>query len=100
GADRRPVDLRRVALREHLDLVAVDDDVLAFHADRAGELAVRRVVLREVRIRLRVAEVVHRDDLNLIGALRFIERAQDVAADASVTVDTYLDRHLSEPRSI
>ena len=94
GADRGPVDLRRIALREHLDLVAVDDDRIAFDAHRARELAVRGVVLREVRVGLRIAEVVDRDDLDFVGALGFVERAQDVAADTSVTVDTYFDGHL------
>ncbi len=55
----------------------------------------RGVVLRQVRIGLRVAEIVDRDDLDLVGALRFVQRAQDVAADSSVTVDTHFDRHLS-----
>ena len=45
---------------------------------------------------MRIAQVIDRDDLDFVGALRFIQRAQDVAADTSVTVDTYFDGHLSQ----
>ena len=61
-----PGHLRRVALREHLDAVAVDDDGIAVDADLARELAVRGVVLGQVRIGLRVAEIVDRDDLDFL----------------------------------
>ena len=42
---------------------------ITFDAHRAGKLAVRGVVLREVRVGLRIAEVVDRDDLDFVGAL-------------------------------
>jgi hypothetical protein len=60
---------------------------------------VRRVEARQVRVRFRVAEIVDRDDLDFPVALRLIERPQGVAPDASVTVDTDLDRHACRPLS-
>jgi hypothetical protein len=67
-AELAPRQLRRIALGQHADAVAVDDHVVAVDFDLARELAVRRVVARQVRVGLRVAEVVDRDDLDLARA--------------------------------
>ena len=88
-----------IAFGEDLDAVARiaahgDDDGVAVGLDRAGELAVRRVVLREVRVRLRIAEVVDRDDLEIVLLASFVVRAKDVAADAAVAVDGDFDGHV------
>ncbi len=53
-----------------------------------------RVVTSEVRIRLRVAQVVERYDLHLTGTLALIRRAQNVASDATVSVDAHLYCHV------
>mmetsp|Transcript_18044 Transcript_18044/g.56190 ORF Transcript_18044/g.56190 Transcript_18044/m.56190 type:complete len:490 (-) Transcript_18044:63-1532(-) len=79
--------------RVELDLLAVDDQdvvgLIALHG--AGEPAVRRVVLEEVRGILHVAErVVHRDDLD---ALALARGAADEAADAAKAGDAHLGRH-------
>ncbi len=66
--------------------VAVD-----FHF--AVELAMHGVVAREVRVGLRVAQVIERDDLDFFLAIRFVQRAQDVAADAAIAIDTDFDGH-------
>src|SRR5690606_31529054 len=66
---------------------------IAVDAHFAGELAVGGVVARQVGIGVRVAEVVDRDDLDFLRALRFIQCPQRVAADAPVPVDAYLDCH-------
>jgi len=88
-----PRQLRRVAFRTNLDVVAIDDQVAACHADRARKLAVRGVVLGQVGIGLGIAEIVDRDDPDRVGAVVFVQRTQDVAADAAVAVDRDLDRH-------
>ena len=92
-AELAPGKLRRIAFGQHADAVAIDDHVIAIDGDLAREWAVRRVMTRQVRIGLRIAEVVDRDDLDLAVALRFVQRAQYIAADAAITIDTHLDRH-------
>ena len=94
-----PRQLRRVALGEHADAVAVHDHVVAVDLDFAGEPAVHGVVARQVRIRLRVAQIVERDDLQFPGALALVEGAQHVASDAPVTIDADLDCHCAHPSS-
>ena len=42
------------------------------------------VVLREVGIGLRVAEIVDRQDPNLVGSTTLVQRAQDVPPDPTV----------------
>ena len=51
------------------------------------------VVLGQVRVGLGVAEVVDRDDLDLLSATGFVQRTQNVAANATVTVDGDLNCH-------
>jgi hypothetical protein len=97
-AELAPRQLRRVALRAHLDAVAADDERVSIDADLHRERTVRRVVACEVRVGFGVTEVVDGDDLNLVRALRLIERAQDVATDATVTVDCDFDGHGCLPR--
>ena len=88
-----PRQLRRIALGADLDPVAVDDEVAAIDADLARKPAVCGVVLRQVRVRFRIAEIVDRDDLDLARAFGFVQRAQHVATDAAVAVDGDLHSH-------
>jgi hypothetical protein len=81
-------------LREHADLVAIDDHRIALDAYLSRELAVHRVVARQVRIGLGITQIVDRDDLDLAGALGVVQRAQDIAADAAVAIDSNLDWHV------
>jgi hypothetical protein len=53
----------------------------------------RGVVARQVGVGVRIAEVVDRDDGNLVVATVLVERPEDVASDAAVTIDANLDRH-------
>ena len=59
--------------------------VLRLHV--LAERAEHRVVLEQVRHRLRVAEVVRRDDLEVAAALQV--RTEEVAPDAPETVDAH-----------
>src|ERR1700733_5373923 len=94
GADLTPRQLRRIALREHADAIAVDDHRIALDAYFPREPAVHRVVARQVRIGLRVTQIIDGDDLDLAGALGVVQSAQNVAADAAVAVDSNLDWHM------
>ena len=58
GAELAPRQLGRIALGEHADAVAIDDHRVAVDAHFARKLAVRRVVTREVRIGLRIAQII------------------------------------------
>jgi hypothetical protein len=46
-----------------------------------------------MRVGFSVAEIVHRDDLDLAAVLAFVERAKYVAADSAVAVDCDFDGH-------
>ena len=61
--------------------------------DLARERAERGVVAQEVRHRLRVAEVVQRDDVE-VGAERVL-RAEEVPSDPAEAVDADANAHLS-----
>ena len=95
-----PRQLRRVPFGEDLDPVAVDHQRIALDLDLAGEAAVGGVVAGEMGVGLGVAEVVDRDDADLVGAPALVEGAEDVAADAPETVDAYLDRHVRFSMSV
>ena len=77
----------RVALAHELDLVVPDADEAVTGLDREVEGAEHRVVLQEMRHRLRVADVVHGDDLEVPATLDV--RAQEIAPDAAEAVDAY-----------
>jgi hypothetical protein len=92
-AQARPGQLRRIALRKHLDAVAVHHHRIAVDFHLAGKLAVRRVVACEVCVGLDGAQVVHRDDLQVVLLAALVMGAEDVAADAAVAVDGDADGH-------
>jgi hypothetical protein len=92
-AELLPGQLRRILLRADANPVAVHDEVVAVHLHGAGKAAVRGVVLRQVRVGLRIAEVVERDDLQVMLLAALVMGAQDVAADAAVAVDGDFDGH-------
>ncbi len=88
-----PRQFGRVAVGQHADLVAVDDHELAVDFDGARELAVGGVVARQVRVRLGIAQVVDGDDFDIVLLATFVVGTQDVAADATVTVDGDANGH-------
>src|SRR6185436_3423831 len=89
-----PGDRRRVLLRRHRDLPAVDVEEVVVGRDRAVEHPHHRVVLQEVDQLLVVEQVVDRRDLQ-VGAGG--EDAEDAAADAAEAVDADLDAHRAPP---
>src|SRR4029079_7619085 len=89
-------EVGRVALRDELDLVAVDGDRVLARLDRDVEIPENRVVLEQVRHRLRVADVVRGHDLEVATLLKL--GAQEVPADAAEAVDPHPDLgHLRAP---
>src|SRR5690606_25856097 len=89
-----PGQFGRVAVGQHADLVAVDHHVVTIHRHGARKLAVRRVVLREVGIRLGVAQIVDRNDLDVMLLAAFVVGAQHVTADTAVAIDGNSDGHV------
>ena len=100
GAFERDVDaqrlvrqLGRIALGGDLDLAAADVDRVAVDLHLAVETAVHRVEAEQVGVGLDRAEVVDRDDLDIL-ASRFHDGAHDVAADAPEAVDCNTNSHV------
>src|SRR5450631_691511 len=90
-----PGKLCRIALRQHADAIAVHDHRIAVDFHFARKLAVRGVIARQMSIGLRVSQIVDGDDLDFAIALGLIQRPQNIAPDATVTVDTDFDGHVS-----
>jgi hypothetical protein len=82
-----------VALGADFDLVAIDDQVLAVDRHGARKFAMGGVVLGQVGIDFRVAQVVDRNDLNIMLLAALVMRTQDVAADAAIAVYCNADGH-------
>src|SRR5690606_23031958 len=84
--------LAGIALLGHRDVAAVDLDAVLVGGHRPGEAAMGAVVGEQQRVRLRIGEVVDRDQLEIVvGA--FEQRAGDEPPDASESVDRNLHRH-------
>jgi len=96
-AEFTPGQLRRIALRDHPDPVAVDDHVIAVDVHLTREFAVCGVIARQMRIRLRVAQIVDCHDLDLVFQIALVERAQNVPPDAPISIDADLDCHRLAP---
>src|SRR5271156_5145204 len=82
-AKRVPVQLTRIFRGKNLDALSVYDDGVAVRLHLTGKSAESRVILQEMRQRLRVRKIVGRDKFNV----RTIHgRANDIAADPSESV--------------
>src|SRR4249919_1112245 len=97
-AEVAPRQLLRVPHRELVDLPAGDDDAVLLGLHRLGERAQNGVVFEQVRHRSRVADVVHRDDLEVPTPVEL--RAQEVPPDPSEAVDADARPAQSNPSSI
>ena len=93
-AEILPRQLRRIADRQHLELVAADRDRVVFRRDVRVQIAEHRVVFEKMRERLGAGEIVDGDEVDVLVAER---RAHDVPADAAEPVDTYPDWHRHPP---
>src|SRR6185312_4746275 len=91
GADGRPVEVGRVALRGRPDGPPVHDEPVAVHLDPSGVPAEGRVVLEQVGEGRHVHDVVDADDLDV----PVPRRTHDEAADPAEPVDADPYCHLS-----
>src|SRR5215217_2811836 len=82
-----PGQTRWVFLGQNLKFALAGPDYSVTDLDVLAELPEDGVVLQEVPHRLRVAEIVDRDDLEIPAALEV--RAEEVAPDAPESVDTH-----------
>ncbi len=99
-AERCPGKLGGIAVRQHPDPVSVHDHGVAVDMDLPREFSVGRVIARKVSVRFGAAQIVDRDDREIVAALRayaFVVSAHDVAADAPVSVDRDFDAHCGSP---
>src|SRR6476469_8769423 len=92
-----PGQLRRIALCQHLDAVAIDHHRIALYGDRAFEFAVDGIVAGEMSVGFRTAQIVDGNDLNLTGAPRFVQGTQNVPADAAIAVNGDANSHEAAP---
>lgn len=89
-----PGEVLGVALGENLEAVAAFDlDGVAINGDFLGEAAVDGIEAHQVCVGFDRAEIVDRDHVDVL-ATRFVDRAHDVAADTSETVDRYPSCHM------
>jgi hypothetical protein len=94
-----PRQLRRIALRDHADSVAVHHHGIPVDVHLAAESAVDGVEARQMRVGLGVAQIIDRGDLDPARVLSLVQRPQSIAANAPITVDAYLDCHCWSPVS-
>ena len=87
-AERFPRQLAGIALGEHPDHSRADRDAVVLGTDLLAQRSVDRIVLQEMRERLRIGDVVDGDEVE-----RLVTEAgaQDVAADAPEPVDADAD---------
>ena len=88
-----PGQFGRLALLEHLDGLAVDDELTFAGLDLSVELAVHAVILEQGRQMLGLGQVVDGHDIELLGPIQ--HSAENKTADAAKTVDAHFNCHRS-----
>ena len=89
---RASSSVRRILFGEHLNLVAIDDEEVAFERHVVVELAVHGVVLEHVGEVVNVEKVVDTDNLDVVCEV-FHGGAEHHTADAAETIDTEFESH-------
>ena len=92
-----PGQFAGITLGQHLDLVAIDDQVIALDLDVTVELAMGGVVLGQVCIGFGLAEIIDGDDLDVVLLAAFIVGTQHIAANPAITIDCNANRHFYFP---
>ncbi|MNH14102.1 hypothetical protein D3C79_736900 [compost metagenome] len=82
-----PWQLRRVAYGADGDTVAIDGQAFVIGFNTGSKDAMHAVVFEQVRVDRAVAQVVDRDDLQVLTVALGIECAKDVAANAAKAID-------------
>ena len=89
-----PLDLCRIFFFEDLDAFAIDFDVVFAVADIRLKVAQHGVIFKKMRQRLRIRDVVHRHNIDILVVHRGTVK---IASNAPKTVDTYPDCHYVAP---
>src|SRR2546425_1249754 len=87
-----PVDFCRIFFFEDLDAFAIDFDVVFAVADIRLKVAQHGVIFKKMRQRLRIRDVVHRHNIDILVVHRGTVK---IASNAPKTVDAYFDCHAS-----
>src|ERR1035441_9187441 len=92
---RRPSRAQRGLRSENFEAFPIDGDRIFREGDVIREIAQDRIVFQQMRERLRIRDVVDRDNLD-----RGIAEhgAKDIFSDASKSVDAYFHGHASSGR--
>jgi hypothetical protein len=93
NAQLTPGEFSRIPLGQNPDLIAIDNHVLAFDRDLSRKTAMNTIVLGEMGIDSRISEIVDSYDPQLVGASRFVQGSQYVAADPAIAVDANIYHH-------
>ena len=96
GIDFVPFQVGGVALGGEADFLAVNDQIVAIYGDIAFEAAVYAVVAQHIGQIVGFEQIVDADDFNVIGKVLHC-RTKYAAANATKTVNTYLDCHVDSP---
>src|SRR3954471_3129453 len=92
GAYRLPIDFGRILFGKDLEGATFYLDGVGAGGDLVIEVAEHRIVLQKMSQSFRIGQVIHRYELKI----RVVQRsAQNIATDASKSIDTYFDCHLA-----
>src|SRR5271170_3289461 len=89
---RFPGKFRRISFGEDLESLVVHADAVRAGRDLVRQIAQNRIIFEQVGERLRIGEIVDRHEFD-IGILE--RGAQNIAPDASETVNAYFNSHLA-----
>ena len=96
GTDRGPIEFGGILHFENAEGFPVHGDGVVTGGDVVRQIAENGIVFQQMRERLGIGDVVHRDDLNRGIAER---RAINIAADPAEPVDTHFYWHASSGRA-
>src|SRR5690606_40955706 len=88
-----PWQFCRIAIGKNTDLVAIDYHVITIDGDSTREAAMCSVILSQVGIGLGIAQIIDRDDFNIMLFATFIVSTQYITADAAVAVNCNTNGH-------
>ena len=91
-ADFAPRDVQRVAVAEHANLMAIDNDEIALDLDLVVNTAMDGIVLQKMGVSLGAARIVDSDDVE---CRILLHRAENKSADTTEAVDTNLGCHVA-----
>ena len=73
--------------------LTIDDHRVAVNGDGAIEMAMNRIMTRQVGIDFCIAQVIDGDQGEFFAAAAFVDSPQNIAANTTITIDCQTDRH-------